>query len=160
MSTAGVGRDAKFGTYRRAGLPAVDTDAFHRDELPRRLASGGNERVAWDVAGKPPIAIVDHESWLDYLYEYRTRYGLLYSNAVAFLRGSFDTWDDWEPAIRCMYSGRPIYDPSRCDFRSGLQPDHAGIRPGRHPEHRRGSGTPSLSRAEGASGATRGRRNP
>ena len=63
------------------------------------------------------LEIVDHESWLDYLYEFRTRAGLLYSKAVRFIRGDFETWDDWDPAIRCMYSGRPIYDPSRLDLR-------------------------------------------
>lgn len=63
------------------------------------------------------LEIVDHESWLDYLYEFRTRYGLLFSNAVRFVRGDFETWDEWEPAIRCMYSGRPIYDPARIEFR-------------------------------------------
>jgi hypothetical protein len=150
MSGSEIGRDTTFGTYRLAGLPAVDFDSFHADELPRRLADGVNEQVAWDVAGKAPISIglpdgrawtyrcrddcveveagvasdartvleiVDHESWLDYLYEYRTRYGLLFSNAVRFVRGDFETWDDWEPAIRCMYSGRQIYDPASVDFR-------------------------------------------
>lgn len=150
MSTAEIRRDTTFGTYRVAGLPAVDFDAFHREMLPQRLREGVNERVAWDVAGRAPIAIglpdgraytyrcrqgeveiepgvaddartvleiIDHESWLDYLYEYRTRYGLLYSHAVRFVRGDFDTWDDWEPAIRCMYSGREIYDPASVDFR-------------------------------------------
>jgi hypothetical protein len=145
-----IGRDTTFGTYRGAGLPWIDFDAFHQEELPRRLAAGVNEKVAWDVAGKQPIAIglpdgrfysyrcrdgqviveggiaedartileiVDHESWLDYLYEYRTRYGLLFSQAVHFRRGDFESWDDWEPAIRCMYSGRPIYDPTSVDFR-------------------------------------------
>jgi hypothetical protein len=150
MAMQDVGRDTTFGTYRVAGLPAVDFDEFHRDELPGRLDAGVNEQVAWDVEGRAPISIglpdgraysyraeggrvriepgvaadartvleiVDDESWLDYLYEYRTRYGLLYSNAVRFVRGDFDTWDDWEPAIRCMYSGRPIYDPASLDFR-------------------------------------------
>jgi hypothetical protein len=150
MSVAEIGRDTTFGTYRVAGLPAVDFDAFHLEALPRRLRDGANERVAWDVAGKAPISIglsdgraysyrchgdevviepgiaadartvleiVDHESWLDYLYEYRTRFGLLYSNAVRFFRGDFDTWDDWEPAIRCLYSGREIYDPASIEFR-------------------------------------------
>ena len=145
-----IGRDTQFGTYRGAGLPWVDFDAFHQETLPERLAEGVNERVAWDVAGKDPISIglpdgrfytyrcregrilvepgqardartileiVDHESWLDYLYEFRTRYGLLFSNAVRFVRGDFETWDEWEPAIRCMYSGRPIYDPARIEFR-------------------------------------------
>ncbi|MEE2665984.1 MAG: phytanoyl-CoA dioxygenase family protein [Myxococcota bacterium] len=150
MALQDVGRDPTFGTYRVAGLPEVDFDAFHRDELPARLDGGVNQEVAWDVEGRAPIAlglpdgraysyrcrngrvaiepgiagdadtvleIVDHESWLDYLYEFRTRYGLLYSNAVRFVRGDFDSWDDWEPAIRCMYSGRPIYDPASLDLR-------------------------------------------
>ena len=150
MSAAAVERDTHFGTYRVVGLPPVDFDRFHREELPRRLRSGVNEQVAWDVRGRAPIAIslpdgraysyaclgdrvevrpgvasdaetaleiVDEESWIDYVYEFRTRYGLLYSNAVRFARGSFDSWDAWEPAIRCMYSGRPIYAPRALEFR-------------------------------------------
>ena len=150
VATQEIGRDTTFGTYRVAGWPSVDFDTFHRETLPGRLAEGLNERVAWDVEGRAPLALglpdgrfysyacragriavepgvaddartvlelVDHESWIDYLHEFRTRYGLLYSNAVRFVRGDFDTWDDWEPAIRCMYSGRPIYDPAGCDFR-------------------------------------------
>lgn len=149
-TSATIGRDTQFGTYRQAGLPWVDFGAFHEETLPARLASGRSAEIAWDVAGRAPISIglpdgrfytyrhradevvveagkaadaatileiVDHESWLDYLYEYRTRYGLLFGNAVRFLRGNFETWDDWEPAIRCMYSGRPIFDPSAVDFR-------------------------------------------
>jgi hypothetical protein len=150
MEAVNIGRDVHFGTYRTVGLEAVDFDAFHREELPRRLREGVSDRVAWDVEGRAPISIglpdgrawsyvcekgrvevvpgvvadartvleiIDEESWLDYLYEFRTRYGLLYSKAVRFERGSFDTWDEWEPAIRCMYSGRPIYDPRALDFR-------------------------------------------
>ncbi|MEE3326640.1 MAG: phytanoyl-CoA dioxygenase family protein [Myxococcota bacterium] len=150
MDMDSVARDQQFGTYRLAGLPAVDFDEFHQDVLPTRLLDGLSEQVAWDVEGRAPIAvtlsdgraysyvsgpegvrveagvaqaartvleIIDHESWIDYLYEFRTRYGLLYSGAVRFIRGDFDTWDDWEPAIRCMYSGRPIYDPASLDFR-------------------------------------------
>ena len=149
MAMQEIGRDKTFGTYRMAGLPEVDFDAFHRDALPAKLAAGTNEQVAWDVEGRAPISIgladgraysyrcrggrveveegvasdartvlelVDEESWRDYLYEYRTRYGLLYSNAVSFVRGDFDSWDDWEPAIRCMYSGRPIYDPGSLEL--------------------------------------------
>lgn len=148
-ATARVGRDTAVGTYAVAGFPAVDFDDFHRRELPRRLDAGLNERVHWDVVGKPPIAVVLEgggaysyvagpariaivpgvvadaevvleiplEAWRDYVHEFRTRFGLLYSRAVTFLRGDFDAWDTWEPAIRCMYSGRPIYNPAALDFR-------------------------------------------
>lgn len=144
-----VTRDTRVGTYAVAGYPAVDFEHFHRVELPRRLADGLDERVHWDVAGRPPIAIaleeggaysyvagpqrveivpgvvddadvvleIPLEAWRDYVHEFRTRFGLLYSRAVNFVRGDFDAWDAWEPAIRCMYSGRPIYDPRALDFR-------------------------------------------
>ncbi len=83
----------------------------YRSSEGRVLVEAGVAKDARTV-----LEIVDHESWLDYLYEYRTRYGLLYGNAVKFIRGDFESWDDWEPAIRCMYSGRPIYDPSSIEF--------------------------------------------
>jgi hypothetical protein len=34
------------------------------------------------------LEIVDSESWVDYLHEFRTRAGLLYSKAVRFVRGN------------------------------------------------------------------------
>ncbi|MGW1667254.1 hypothetical protein, partial [Streptomyces microflavus] len=118
-------------------------------ELPRRLEGGLGERVAWDVAGRAPIAlcmpngqaysyvedrgevrivpgvtadaalVVELESgaWQDYLYELRTSRGLVESHAVRFVRGEFADWDVWEPAIRCMYSGTPIYHPAALDLR-------------------------------------------
>lgn len=62
------------------------------------------------------VRVTDDDAWIDYLYEMRTRIGLLYSNAVSFDRGSFDSWDAWDPAIRCMYSGRDIYRPDTLAF--------------------------------------------
>ncbi len=57
MTASEIERDTTFGTYRLAGLPRVDFDEFHHEELPRRLREGVDEKVAWDVAGKAPISI-------------------------------------------------------------------------------------------------------
>jgi ectoine hydroxylase-related dioxygenase (phytanoyl-CoA dioxygenase family) len=143
-----VSRDPSVGTFRSMGLPAVDFDAFHRHELPRRLAEGGQQRIAWDVADAAPLAFqlpsgsaysyvsragrveivpgvvgdaeivieVESEAWQDYVHELRTRIGLLYSGAVRFVRGRYDDWDAWEPALRSLYSGIPIYDPENLDL--------------------------------------------
>ena len=62
------------------------------------------------------VIIKSEEAWIDYLYEMRTRVGLLYSEAVTFSRGNFETWDAWDPAIRCMYSGKEIYNPATLNF--------------------------------------------
>lgn len=144
-----VGQDAVRGTYSALNWPEVGFDSFHRVELPRRLEGGLGERVAWDVAGRAPIALCVEEgsaysyvedrgevrivpgvsadaelvielplaAWQDYLYELRTSAGLMGSRAVRFRRGGFADWDTWEPAIRCMYSGTPIYRPSTLDLR-------------------------------------------
>jgi hypothetical protein len=143
-----VGRDTAVGTFAVAGYPPVDFDDFHREELPRRLRSGVDRQVSWDLVGVAPFAIRlvdgpaysyvaagDHvqvvpgvvadaevvleigpAAWQDYVHGFRTRYGLLYSQAVEFVRGDFAAWDAWEPAIRCLYTGRPIYDPAKLDL--------------------------------------------
>lgn len=149
MSTADIQQDTAVGGFAAAGYAPVDFEHFHLVELPQRLRSGLNERVFWDVKGKPPITIqlaetgsaysyvaesgqvkiaagrvddaevvleIPYQAWQDYVYEMRTRFGLLYSGAVRFIRGDFDKWDVWEPAIRCMYSGREIYNPANLEL--------------------------------------------
>ena len=77
----------------------------------------GGAVTAFLLGAGDRLEIIDPESWIDYLHEFRTRAGLLYSKAVKFVRGNFESWDAWDPAIRCLYSGRAIYDPERLDFR-------------------------------------------
>lgn len=64
------------------------------------------------VADAELVLEIAAEAWQDYVHELRTRIGLLYSGAVRFQRGDYDAWDAWEPALRCLYSGTPIYDPA------------------------------------------------
>jgi hypothetical protein len=136
-------------TYREAGYPYIDFDAFHRIELPNRLRDDLRLDAARDVAGKPPLAVVlddgraysyvalngaieihpgvvddaetvlrIHEhAWIDYVYEFRSRFGLIYARAVEFVRGDFAGWDAWDPALLCMYNGREVYDPLLIDLR-------------------------------------------
>jgi hypothetical protein len=63
------------------------------------------------------VVEMSEEAWIDFRYEMRTWIGLLYSNALSFRRGSFDTGDRWAPALRTLYSGRPLYDWRNLDFR-------------------------------------------
>lgn len=107
----------------RAGVDAqVAWDVAGAAPLAVRLAESGSaysyvarpgrvEIVRGVVADAELVLEIPYPAWQDYVYEMRTRFGLLYSGAVRFERGDFEKWDAWEPAIRCMYSGRPIYDP-------------------------------------------------
>jgi hypothetical protein len=121
----------------------IDFDAFHRVDLPARLAAGNGALAAPDVAGVEPIAFrlrdgraytyvpveggvevregdttagtvveLDEPVWSDFAYELQTCFGLLYADAFTFPRGGFEGLLRWEPAIRSMFDGRPLYDPS------------------------------------------------
>jgi hypothetical protein len=78
----------------------------------------GRVRIVPGVVADAPLVIeMPADSWTDYYYELRSRFGLLYSQVIRFERGGFAMWDAWEPALRCLYSGTPIYDPHTLDLR-------------------------------------------
>jgi hypothetical protein len=77
------------------------------------------ELVAGDD-GAAAIAELDRTAWSDYANELRTCFGLLYADLVSFPRGSFDDLARWEPALRALFHGRPIYDPARADVPEDL----------------------------------------
>ena len=66
------------------------------------------------------VAALDESSWSDYVQELRTCFGLLYADQVSFPRGSFDQLARWEPALRALFHGRPIYDPAAADVPDDL----------------------------------------
>ncbi|WP_380872124.1 hypothetical protein ACFB49_30720 [Sphingomonas sp. DBB INV C78] len=75
-------------------------------------------RIVPGVSADAELVIeLSSDAWQNYYYELRTRYGLLYEEAVRFVRGKFRQWDAWEPALRCLYSGTPIYNPKALDLR-------------------------------------------
>jgi hypothetical protein len=128
----------------------VDFRRFHEEELPRRLEAGNGALAAGDVHDVPPLAFrvgdaawtyvpgagrvdlvpgdqdaatvaeLEPSAWSDYANELRTCFGLLYADQVSFPRGGFDGLVRWEPALRALYHGRPIYDPDRVDVPADL----------------------------------------
>jgi Phytanoyl-CoA dioxygenase (PhyH) len=131
----------------RLEVPPIDFQHFHRVELPRRVASGNGELAARDLDGASPIAfqvgadaytyvpsadsvrivpgnadaatVVEMSlgAWQEFVHEFRTAFGLLYAGMLSFPRGNFEGLARWEPAVRAMLVGRPIYDPNRLDLR-------------------------------------------
>lgn len=77
------------------------------------LCDRGSVRVEPGVADDATgVVEILERAWQDYVHEFRTPAGLVLADSVRFVRGGYNEWDAWAPAIRCMYSGRPIYDPS------------------------------------------------
>ena len=60
---------------------------------------------------------VSPEIWHNLVDELDAAAGLLYGGRARGLRGKAIRWLDWEPVLRAMFSGRPIYDPA--DLRLG-----------------------------------------
>ena len=53
------------------------------------------------------------EHWSDWSHELHTAFGLLYGG---FATGALDHLIAWEPVVRAMYAGRPVYDPDEIDL--------------------------------------------
>src|SRR5262245_13510208 len=126
-----------------ASATSDDFDALHRDELPARLATPSGAAAVRDLRGVPSIAFrlpdgrayrfvpghagiaiepgddastvveLDLAAWRDFVAESATVAGLVYGGRVAFARGDYAALERWEPALRALFSGRPIFDPER-----------------------------------------------
>jgi ectoine hydroxylase-related dioxygenase (phytanoyl-CoA dioxygenase family) len=127
-------------------FPLLDFDEFHRQLAGRLAASNGAlaRRALFDdrtIALRVPgcagytyrcipgsIEVVDGtdeattvveisaESWSDYAHELRTGFGLLYAKSLQCPVGQLQDFIAWDPAIRAMYSGRPVYQPGGADL--------------------------------------------
>lgn len=132
---------------RRVHARRVDFDTFHRKELPARLAiaaplalpslaglapftfllddgrayhfsvTSGTVAVNAGVAAEGAVLRLPEEEWLHFASERWTRYGLLYHGHPEFVRGDFTDLCRWEPGLRALFHGRPVYDPDTLDLR-------------------------------------------
>lgn len=147
-----------------ARFPPVDLVQFHREVVPSLLARNG-ELAAADVAGVEPLAIrvrgdaftyrlggggvevvegdggaatvavMEPDVWTEFAHELRSCFGLMIGEVVAFDGGDFTGLMRWEPALRAIWHGRPIYDDAAAaaladlDLTRSFDPDDAdGIR--------------------------------
>jgi ectoine hydroxylase-related dioxygenase (phytanoyl-CoA dioxygenase family) len=76
----------------------------------------GMDVLAGDAAADTVIEL-DLELWRNLVGELDAAAGLLYGGRAKCLRGSALRWVAWEPALRAMWSGRPVYDASEVELR-------------------------------------------
>ncbi len=131
------------------GSGSLDFDAFHRDELPRRISAAAAplpadyaERLAplgvrlresgaaWTYSardarvvaapgdsGAANVVELDRESWEGLVQDVESTAGLIYGDRVERVRGDLMGFVAWEPALRWMYQGRPVFEAERIDLR-------------------------------------------
>jgi ectoine hydroxylase-related dioxygenase (phytanoyl-CoA dioxygenase family) len=127
-------------------FPLLDFDAVHTRLLPSRAASPLGQAAAAGVRDVPPIAFrladgrayrfrsagdtiaveatadaptvvsLDLQPWSDFVHELHTAAGLLYGGHLRFERGDAAHLERWEPALRALFSERPILDLDRLDL--------------------------------------------
>ena len=61
--------------------------------------------------GASTIMRLREEHWSNFVTERFTRYGVLYNSNPQFELGDFADLCRWEPALRALFHGRPVYDP-------------------------------------------------
>lgn len=92
------------------------------DPLAFRLPDGRAYTFAaeaGDVVVRPgdrtaaTVVLLSEEAWSDFVSEARTAKGLHDAGLITFVRGDFGGLARWEPALRAVFSGRPLYDPTR-----------------------------------------------
>ena len=79
----------------------------------------GVEIWATDVAADTVVEI-SREAFSDFANELHTCFGLLYAGLAETSRGDFAGFERWEPALRALYHGHPIIDPSTMDLPADL----------------------------------------
>ncbi len=75
-----------------------------------RPEPGGIAVVAGDESADTVLEIGAQE-WEGLVHDYESAPGLLYGGRVRCLRGKAMSFVLWEPALRAMFTGRPVFDP-------------------------------------------------
>jgi hypothetical protein len=127
MAAAAVPDPLDFHRYHREELPALlragrgalaAPGARALGSLAFRLPGGdaytyvpsasGMDVIAGDDAADTVIELAA-ELWQNLVRELDAAAGLLYGGRARCLRGNALRWVAWEPALRAMWSGRPVY---------------------------------------------------
>ncbi|NRA02501.1 MAG: phytanoyl-CoA dioxygenase family protein [Myxococcales bacterium] len=64
------------------------------------------------------VAVLDTGAFSDLVQDLRSTMGLTLGNDVEMRRGATDDFVEWEPVLRAMIDGRPVYEPGSVEFRA------------------------------------------
>lgn len=78
---------------------------------------GGTVSVESGEDGAVSVVALAHEHWEELVHDLESTAGLIYGERVQRVRGDLMEFMAWEPALRWMFTGRPVYDPTVIDLR-------------------------------------------
>jgi hypothetical protein len=80
-----------------------------------RLVADGIERVD-GVDDAAAVVALPAAAWADFASQTRTFINLFLAGELAFERGHFEHLAHWDPVLKLVHAGIPIYDPVRADL--------------------------------------------
>jgi len=125
---------------------ALDLDAFFEDHLPALLDARGaeagraarrlelepltldvqGERLTLDADGNHLVARrdntevlvieLDRAAFSDLMQDVASAFGVQMMGRAKVVQGSLDAFLEWEPVLRCLLDGRPVYEPGTIAF--------------------------------------------
>jgi len=101
-------------TLRPLGIRLAETGETYTYRVD---AAGSGLQVDAGDAGADTLVELAHESWAHLTQDLESAPGLIYGGRVRGLRGDLMQLLQWEPALRWLYCGRPVYDPANVDLR-------------------------------------------
>lgn len=93
------------------------------DTVTYRVAGETIEAVD-GTDGAATVVVLSSAAWADLVCQFRTFINLFLSEDISFERGGFEHLATWDPALRFLHAGIPVYEPTRADF-GGRDPNAA-----------------------------------
>jgi hypothetical protein len=114
--------EAGNGAIAAADLAGVGTIGFRVEDGASYsyVPSPDTVEIWGGDAAADTLVEMSRASFSDFVNELRTCFGLLYAGQLQVTRGDFGWLERWEPALRALYSGRPIIDPASMGFGDDL----------------------------------------
>jgi hypothetical protein len=125
---------------------AVEPDDFLEEQLPLLVKANGNEAgrgavrlglapLTFDIDGElltfrigndgltvyrgggdALVVALDQDAFSDLMQDVASTFGLQMSGRAEVRRGTLDAFIEWEPVLRCLLDGRPVYESGSITF--------------------------------------------
>ena len=108
------GRTAEAGRAAgRLGLVPLTLDV---EGEPLTFAVDGDRLAVRRGAGDALVVTLDRHAFSDLMQDVASTFGVHMSGRAKVERGSLDAFLEWEPVLRCLLDGRPVYEPGTITF--------------------------------------------
>lgn len=98
----------------RLGLVPLTLDV---EGEPLTIAPADDHLNVQGGSSESLVVALDRSAFSDLVYGVASTFGVQKLGRAVIQRGSLDDFVAWEPALRCLLDGRPVYEPGSIGFR-------------------------------------------